>query len=90
MDVIENLLQRHVHYGCVDELALHPLLVAYQCRQHAVTKLMFDLKADTSTFAFTCIPNFHLSQPFLVSCVGLLNIADNHSVRPRLSFLSHM
>jgi len=75
MDVIQNLLQRHVHYGCVDELALHPLLVAYQCKQHAVTKLMFDMKADTSTFAFTCIPNFHLSQLEWESEVYLLKAA---------------
>jgi len=40
-----------------------------------VTKLMFDMKADTSTFAFTCIPNFHLSQLEWESEIYLLKAA---------------
>merc|ERR1719324_902556 len=62
MDLIENLLQRDVHFGCVDELAQHPLMVAYRCKQHAVTKMLYDMKADTSIFSFPVISQMHLMQ----------------------------
>merc|ERR1719440_1325684 len=75
MDVIENLLQRKVHFGCVDELAQHPLMVAYRCKQHTVTKMLFDMKADTSIFAFPVISQMHLMQLEWESDLYLLKAA---------------
>ena len=62
MDLIQKLPNRQVHFGWVGESAQHPLMVAYRCKRNAVTKMLFDMKADTSIFPFPVISQMHLMQ----------------------------
>jgi ankyrin repeat protein len=59
---MHKLMQNQVHYGCVDEFAMHALTMAYMLKQYSVPKLMFDFKADSTTWTFPAMHTAYLKQ----------------------------